>query len=187
MTRELWVNSQAEAGERLDLIKENYARGKQTFIIPLTFPDLSAAVEKITHISYGGDVWELRVDLLSHTTPLKETNLPSTAYVKQQLNLLQSWSSLPILFTIRTKSQGGKFPNDAHHQALELMLLAIEEGCAYIDVEIEWPQTVIDEILKQKKTSQIVASFHDWTGNIRWTGQTIKEKYKVTDQFGGKK
>ncbi|KAJ5279704.1 NAD(P)-binding protein [Penicillium angulare] len=48
-------------------------------------------------------------------------------------------SSLPILFTIRTKSQGGKFPDDASKEALDLILLAIESGMAYDDVLLTIP------------------------------------------------
>jgi hypothetical protein len=46
-------------------IISNYVNGKQTFIIPLTFTDINDAKDIITRIGYGGDVWELRVDLLS--------------------------------------------------------------------------------------------------------------------------
>jgi 3-dehydroquinate dehydratase type I len=169
----------------VDVISRNYSNEKTTFIIPLTFPDVSVAADRLTHVGYGGDVWELRVDLLSPENVLGRTNMPSTAYVKQQLDTLQRLSDLPILFTIRTASQGGKFPDDAHQEALKLMFLAIEAECSYIDVEIEWPTSMINEIVKNKANSRIIASFHDWTGNIRWTSQTLKDKYAEADRFGG--
>ena len=169
-----------------DVLDGNFAAGKQTFIIPLTFPDITVAGDIITRIGYGGDIWELRVDLLTQNTQLGETNLPSPNYVEQQIKALQSMSDLPILYTIRTKSQGGKFPDDAADEALSLMLLAISYGIQYIDVEVEWPKSLLTAITAKKSSSKIVASFHDWTGKIRWTSQTLRRRFEQADGFGGR-
>lgn len=169
-----------------DILFANFAAGKQTFIIPLTFTDINQAKDIITRIGYGGDVWELRVDLLTPTSDaLGETNLPPLDYVESQVKSLQAMSSHPILFTIRTKSQGGKFPDSASQEALDLMLLAIRCGIDYIDVEIEWPQQVIDELVAARGDSKLVASYHSWTGEIRWTSQELKDKFAAAKQFGG--
>lgn len=170
-----------------DIIFSNYASGKQTFIIPLTFTNINDAKKVITRIGYGGDVWEMRVDLLnpSHEA-IDDTNLPPVSYVKGQVKALQAMSSLPILFTIRTKSQGGKFPDNAGKQALDLMLLAVECGVAYIDVEIEWPKDILQEIVQKKQTTKIVASYHDWTGKVAWTSQELKQRFAAANDFGGK-
>ncbi|KAI4600102.1 3-dehydroquinate dehydratase (3-dehydroquinase) [Pestalotiopsis sp. 9143b] len=168
-----------------DPIFDNYASGKQTFIIPLTFTDINDAKDIIERIGYGGDIWEVRVDLLSpEKDHLGETNIPPLSYVKSQIEALQSMSHLPILFTIRTKSQGGKFPDDANQEALKLMLLAFDCGIAYVDVEIEWPEAVIQELTAKKNTSKIVASYHSWTGKIRWTSDELKNRFEVADKFG---
>lgn len=144
-----------------DIISANYSSGKQTFIIPLTFTNINDAKEIITRIGYGGDVWELRADLLGPSTePLGEVNLPPLTYVKEQLQALQAMSSLPILFTIRTKSQGGKFPDDSSQQALDLIILAVDCGVAYIDVEIEWPKTMLQEITTRKGDDLQIESLH---------------------------
>jgi 3-dehydroquinate dehydratase type I len=164
-----------------DLIGHNFKVGKQTFIIPLIFTNINDVKDIITRIGYGGDVWELRVDLLSpNAGPLGETNLPPLEYVKQQVEALRS-----ILFTIRTQSQGGKFPDKAAEEALALMLVAVACGIKYIDVEVEWPASMLETITEKKGSSQVVASFHDWTGNIRWTSQALKERFKAADKFGG--
>jgi 3-dehydroquinate dehydratase type I len=169
-----------------DIIFENYASKEQTFIIPLTFPNINHAKPIIERISYGGDLWELRVDLLSPAAAdMTSVNLPSPEYVKDQVQALQSMSDLPILFTIRTKSQGGKFPDDAVYEAMELMLLAVTCGIQYIDVEIEWPQTLLDEIISKKKSTKLVASYHSWTGDIRWTSQELQKRFKAANDFGG--
>jgi 3-dehydroquinate dehydratase type I len=170
-----------------DIIFSNYRNGKQTFIIPLTFTDINYAKGIITRIGYGGDVWELRVDLLS--PPDKEVgdvNLPSLAYVKEQVEALQTMSSLPILFTIRTKSQGGKFPDDASKEALDLILLAIASGISYVDVEIDWPPAMLKEITEKKCSTKVVASYHSWTGKVGWTSEELMQRFAAADAFGGK-
>ncbi|KAI8213941.1 putative quinate permease [Colletotrichum sp. SAR 10_76] len=139
----------------------------------------------IPRISHGGDIWEMRVDLLSPSRePLGTTNLPPLSYVQAQIKLLQSLSDMPILFTIRTAPQGGKFPPDAENDALALMLMAVEERCKYIDVEIEWSPELVNAVVEKKGTSKIIASFHDWTGDIRWTSDLLREKYATADAFG---
>ena len=170
-----------------DIIFSNYANGQQTFIIPLTFTNINDAKDVITRIGYGGDVWEMRVDLLnpSHEA-IGDKHLPPVSYVKEQVKALQSMSSLPILFTIRTKSQGGKFPDNANKQALDLMLLAVECEVAYIDVEIEWPMDMIREIVDKKQSTKVVASYHDWTGKVAWTSQELKQRFAAANEFGGK-
>lgn len=171
-----------------DILFDNHRRQprRQTFIIPLTYPDISLGAAEIQRISCGGDIWEMRVDLLSQSSEaLGSSNLPPLSYVRDQVRLLQKLSQLPILFTIRTLSQGGKFPDTAEDEALALMLMAVEEGCRYIDVEIEWSRRLIDTIAAKKGETKLVASFHDWTGGIRWTSDILRQKYADADTFGG--
>ncbi|KAM5356464.1 hypothetical protein ACJ41O_003110 [Fusarium nematophilum] len=170
-----------------DIIFDNHRREphRQTFIIPLTYPDISLGAADIPRISYGGDIWEVRADLLTPSAePLGPSNLPPLAYVRSQLQLLQHLSQLPILFTIRTVSQGGKFPDTAEEEALDLMLMAVDEGCRYIDVEIEWPRKLIATLVEKKGDAKLVASFHDWTGGVRWTSDLLQEKFVIADEFG---
>ncbi|KAF0331354.1 3-dehydroquinate synthase [Colletotrichum asianum] len=170
-----------------DIIFDNHTHDprRQTFIIPLTYSDIALGAADIPRISHGGDVWEMRVDLLSPSRePLGITNLPPLSYVQAQTNLLKSLSGMPILFTIRTAPQGGKFPPDAENEALALMLMAVEEQCKYIDVEIEWSPEMINAVVEKKGSSKIIASFYDWTGDIRWTSDLLREKYATADVFG---
>ncbi|KAL1887377.1 hypothetical protein Sste5346_010257 [Sporothrix stenoceras] len=169
----------------VDVVFDNYANNKQTFIIPLTFTDVTDGKDVLERIGYGGDVWELRVDLLSPTPQQADAvNLPPLSYVKDQLHALQAMSPKPILFTIRTKSQGGKFPDDAVKEALDLMLLAVENGVAYIDVEVEWPESLLSAISAKKGASKLVASYHSWTGKVAWTSQELMDKFDAANAFG---
>ena len=168
-------------GTTRDLISSYYVQGKQIFLIPLTFPNVTQAGCNLERISYGGDVWELRVDLLR---PDEVTKLPTKEYVLSQLEWLRRGSDMPIIFTIRTVSQGGQFPDGAAPEALELMLLAAQFGCEYIDVEFSWPESLKQEIVKHKGSSKLIASVHDWTGEVRWS-DSLFEHYIKQDTYGG--
>lgn len=166
----------------MDLISTRYSAGLRTYIITLKFPDLELAADRLEKISYGGDCWEFRVDLLGPPS----IAIPPVDYVRQQLRVLQELPRrLPILFTVRTVSQGGRFPDDAAHEALELMKLAVEKGCEYIDVEMSWPSSVIDGILAAKGEAKIVASFHEFDGSIKWTSQAVNDMCAAANAVGG--
>jgi 3-dehydroquinate dehydratase type I len=178
----------AQRAPASDYLSAKYAANEQIFIIPLTFANILDAKETITRISYGGDIWELRVDLLNPGGPLTAEsgdNLPPADYVRQQVKSLKAMSVLPILFTIRTRSQGGRFPDAAAEEAMALWIIAVEEGVEYIDVEIEWPQATIEKMQTIKKHVNVVASYHSWTGQIRWTSSELQQKCAAVDAFGG--
>ncbi|KAJ4253917.1 hypothetical protein NW762_010315 [Fusarium torreyae] len=62
--------------------------------------------------------------------------------------------------------------------------MAVAEYITYIDVKIEWSQDLIKTLNAKKGSSKLVASFHDWTGGIRWTSDTLQKKYEAADVFG---
>jgi 3-dehydroquinate dehydratase len=41
------------------------------------------------------------------------------------------------------------------------MILVIECGVAYIDVKIEWPQSMLKVITSKKEPAKVVASYHN--------------------------
>jgi pentafunctional AROM polypeptide len=57
-------------------------------------------------------------------------------------------------------------------------------GVEYIDVEISWPEKRILDLSSRKGTSQVIASWHDWSGKMKWNGAQIKEKYNLATRLG---
>ncbi|KIW04196.1 uncharacterized protein PV09_04504 [Verruconis gallopava] len=97
-------------------------------------------VAVITRIGYGGDVWEVRIDLVTPIPgPVADHGVPPLSYIEEQVKLLQSIGPLPLLSAMRTKSQRGKFKDDAYYEALALVPLAVKQGLAYVDVELGRP------------------------------------------------
>jgi len=158
---------------------------RRSYFLSLTFPDLSQVLPKINEVTTGVDAVELRVDLLSESGAPVSPNVPRLEFARTQLAALRSATALPVIFTVRTITQGGAFPDKGHEaEAFELMHLAVQMGVEYIDVEISWPQDRIAKLLKAKGKSRVIASWHDWSGKLDWTAPETHSFYERASAFG---
>ncbi|KAH8738397.1 type I 3-dehydroquinase-domain-containing protein [Ilyonectria robusta] len=167
----------------IDVISQRYASGKQTCILTLTFPDLSQVGDLLKRIEYGVHCWELRGDLLSPSGAAEESNIPSAEYVQNQIQCLRSHSNLPIFFSLRMKSQGGRFPDAEIAAAAELISLAVNLKCEYVEWNINWPLDTLKRITSKPTGTKIVGSEHDGTGDLRWTDAGVRNICKSIDQY----
>lgn len=156
-----------------------------SFFVSLTLGDLEPHLSLLPEVCMGSDAVELRVDLLHDP---HSPGLPSTDYVKSQYTFLRTTVHLPIVFTIRTKPQGGTFPPEASEQALALYKLAIKLGCEFLDLEVTtFPKDVLDQVHKAAKNShtKIIASHHDPQSKLSWAkfGSWIPT-YNLCLQYG---
>ncbi|EJD07924.1 Pentafunctional AroM protein [Fomitiporia mediterranea MF3/22] len=167
-------------------VSANVARGKRSYFLSLTYPGVTPALPHIDELTAGTDAIELRVDLLRVPKDVETRGnyIPPTAYVIEQLAALRQKTSLPIVFTVRSVSQGGSHPDGAEAEALALFNVAVRMGCEYIDVELAWNDARIREFAQRKGNSQIIASWHDWSGNMKWDGPQVKEKYAQAKELG---
>ncbi|KAK9468007.1 EPSP synthase-domain-containing protein [Lipomyces arxii] len=149
------------------------AKPRSAFL-SLTYPDVAVAMPDISAITAGVDLLELRVDLLR---PAPNASVPSVEFVQEQIGLIRKHTDVPILFTIRTVSQGGKFPDDYHERAVDLMLLALKLGVAYLDVELTLPASVIAQVVERRGFTKLIASNHDFSGTWKWDGPQWASKY----------
>ena len=140
-------------GERPNLAP-NLSKDTRSYFLSLTYPDISPALPNILEMTAGADAVEVRVDILR--SPKDDDKLgpyiPPTAYVKRQIAALRRKTTLPIVFTVRTASQGGWFPDHAEKEAFELFLTAVRLGAEYIDVEISWSEKNIPTSLPVRDT-----------------------------------
>lgn len=166
----------------------NYGQGHRTYFLSLTYPDITPALSDVEDLVAGADAVELRIDLLR--SPKDEDKftalsyVPPVAYVVEQVAALRQKTSLPIVFTARTVSQGGNFPDNAAAEAFELFYAALRMGVEYIDLEISWPKKYVDELVARKGTSKIIASWHDWSGGLKWNGKQIDTIYRDAERIG---
>ncbi|KAF7795466.1 hypothetical protein EIP86_006627 [Pleurotus ostreatoroseus] len=166
----------------------DFGHGHRTYFLSLTYPDITPALSHVEDLVAGADAVELRVDLLRSPKDADkftvQSYIPPAAYVAEQLAALRQKTSLPIVFTARTVSQGGSFPDNATTEAFELFYAALRMGVEYIDLEVSWPKKYVDELIARKGTSKIIASWHDWSGHLKWSGKQIETIYKDAERIG---
>ncbi|CAG7850201.1 Pentafunctional AROM polypeptide {ECO:0000255/HAMAP-Rule:MF_03143} Includes: RecName: Full=3-dehydroquinate synthase {ECO:0000255/HAMAP-Rule:MF_03143}; Short=DHQS {ECO:0000255/HAMAP-Rule:MF_03143}; {ECO:0000255/HAMAP-Rule:MF_03143}; Includes: RecName: Full=3-phosphoshikimate 1-carboxyvinyltransferase {ECO:0000255/HAMAP-Rule:MF_03143}; {ECO:0000255/HAMAP-Rule:MF_03143}; AltName: Full=5-enolpyruvylshikimate-3-phosphate synthase {ECO:0000255/HAMAP-Rule:MF_03143}; Short=EPSP synthase {ECO:0000255/HAMAP-Rule:MF len=162
--------------------------GQRSYFLSLTFPDIVAQKDLLdenrSDILTGIDAVELRVDLLSPHGAAKQPNVPPREYVIQQLAQLKHITNLPVVYTVRTIAQGGAFPDKAHEELFALLELGIQMGTEYIDVETTLPHSKIRKLAARKGASKLIASYHDWSGNLRWFGTEIEAIHTTASSLG---
>ena len=130
-------------------------------------------------ISQGIDLWEIRVDLLSSSDP---------TFLAFRVATLRRFSNLPILFTLRTVNQGGKYKDptdDVSASALDnLLRYALRLGVEYLDLQATFPKHLFQDLVSRKGNTSIIGSHHDWSGNISWTGQETRQVYEALIRLG---
>ncbi|KLO15168.1 Pentafunctional AroM protein [Schizopora paradoxa] len=164
----------------------NVVRGERSYFLSLTYPDITPALPHLEELTAAVDAIELRVDLLRAPKEMdaRGNYMPPTPYVVEQVASLRQKTTLPIVFTVRTVSQGGMHPDDAEDEAFALYAVGVRLGCEYIDLELGWKEQRIREFVKDKGHSQIIASWHDWSGSMKWDGPVVKDKYAYGSQVG---
>lgn len=156
----------------------------RSFFVSLTLPRLQqSAIRPIQQAVVGSDAVEIRVDLLKD--PSSANDIPSLEFVTEECAFLRSAVHVPLIFTIRTISQGGKFPDNAHEEALALYKRALWMGMEFIDLEITWPDSLLDHITSHAGPSKIIASHHDPKGTLSWSTGSWIPHYNRALQYGG--
>lgn len=148
---------------------------KQSFFVSLTLPRVDDAIDLIPKLVVGSDAVELRVDLLEDQ---------STENIIKAVSLLRHAAKVPIIFTVRTVSQGGKFSDDARADLQRLYSLALRLGVEYLDVELDSPPDIIQSIVEAKGSTKIIASHHDPQGTLSWKNASWVAFYNRALQFG---
>ena len=155
---------------------------KQSFFVCLSAPQMQPWLEKLPEIVVGADAVEIRVDLLED--PAGSEGLPTFEFVVDQVGLLRTKTTLPLIFTIRTKAQGGKFPDDAFDHAQLLYSTALRLGVEFVDLEMTMPEEILREVSDNRGFSNIIASHHDPLGQLSWSNGSWIPFYNRAIQYG---
>jgi pentafunctional AROM polypeptide len=158
-------------------------RGKShSFFVSLTAPEIAVVLDILPAVVVGSDAVELRVDLL--VDPTSNNGIPTLDFLQKQVALLRSAVSMPLIFTIRTMSQGGRFPDNGHDEALALYKAAIRMAVEYVDLEIQFPTELLQIVSEGKGFSKIIASHHDPAGRLSWRNGGWVQYYNKALQYG---
>ncbi|KJZ78889.1 Pentafunctional AROM polypeptide [Hirsutella minnesotensis 3608] len=147
----------------------------ESFFVSLTVPDLVEAHQMIPRVIVGADAVEVRVDLLE--------NVENDALMKQ-ISTLRHAARKPLIFTVRTESQGGKFPDNDQDELLRLYRLGLRMGVEYLDVEVTVDDSTLEIITDTRRHTRIIASHHDPRGSLSWKNASWIPYYNKALQFG---
>ncbi|KAK3683546.1 Shikimate dehydrogenase [Podospora appendiculata] len=164
-TSDVLLDPPAEFGQFLAVMTgkvshlEEVKAKPHSFFVSLTVPNVSTALDIIPRVVVGSDAVELRVDLLEDYDP---------EFVATQVSLLRAAAKIPIVYTVRTVSQGGKFPDTDYDLALRLYQIGLRVGVEYLDLEMTMPDSIIRAITESKGYTRIIASHHDPQAQLSW-------------------
>jgi len=148
--------------------------GKGTYFVSMTFSDIREVMSiradwKVPDwiTNKGGpphDGLEFRADLLEDATKDGLSDSERTDSIMNQLALVRRCGQdLPIIYTVRSKEQGGSFPDD-EKEAWKLMLLGVRFGVEYLDVEACWKRASRDAFMKLVRlvspNTYVIGSYH---------------------------
>lgn len=151
---------------------------KRSYFLSLTYDDLRD-VDNFDTILEGCDAVELRADLLK-----SDNGIPSLSFVTEQIGHIRKYTTTPILFTLRTRDQGGGFPDDQIEAAEELIKLALKLGVEMIDLQLSYPVDMLERLVKVKGHSKIIASHHDFSGTVKWDNEQWESLFIAGKKFG---
>lgn len=155
-----------------------------SFFVGLTSPTISSLLPILPEVTVGSDAIELRVDLL--VDPASKDGVPGPEFLQEQIALLRSSSRLPLIFTLRSKSQGGSFPDEEVSRAVELYGVALRMGFDFVDLELTAAKEVKDYVLNHRKMCTIIASHHDPKGALTFSNGAAewKQHFESAKKFG---
>jgi shikimate-5-dehydrogenase/3-dehydroquinate dehydratase type I len=150
--------------------------GEHTFFLSLSFPEVSEVEPYVEEMCADVDAMEYRTDLLDcresrfdliygmqllrrYCRPYV-VRVPALPFGGQVLE-----DVMPIVYTVRTQNQAGKYPDDEEgiSKMFELLEWGLRAGVEVLDVESAWDKTKTDDLLsvaEQRYASQILGSHH---------------------------
>lgn len=140
----------------------------RSFVASFACSDVNEFTEDLEEIAAGCEAIEFRVDLLKDYSP---------SFIADQTSTLRKYLNLPIVYTIRTKSQGGAFPDEDVETLEELSYLAIKLGIEFLDVQLSNPEKLVKRIVERKAFTKIIATYVDVSGNLKWDNAEWDNKF----------
>lgn len=182
-------------------------KGPRTSFVALNFSDLLAVSgDTIRRAASGVDGIELRVDNLIPSSPdtlpgsrgvspnssthSGVPHRPTHHFVSMCFAHLRRCSPLPIMYTVRTKSKGGSFPDPYDDPLLleeytNLVELGFKLGAEYVDLEVPLSDATFGKLLALRgAATQCIASNHDQIGQYGWETAHIMDQYLRVARFG---
>lgn len=120
-------------------------RSQRRICLPIIETTTEKALEAIHEAHPIADLLELRLDYLKN--PILER--------------LSNGRKKPFIITNRRKEEGGRYRGD-ENKRLGILKEAIDLGMEFIDVELETQSPLLHGLIKNKKKTKVIFSFHDF-------------------------
>ncbi|KAG7192418.1 3-dehydroquinate dehydratase (3-dehydroquinase) [Scheffersomyces spartinae] len=159
---QLLRNSFSSFIRRISGLEATPVPSQRSFMLSLSYDDLSNVAEKLEDLSIGADAIELRADLLNKLT---------FDFIATQVAIIRQYTGLPIVFSARTTEEGGNLRKE---QLETLYQWAIKLGVDFLDVSLDLPLEKLITILNGKLNTKIIGSYY---ANLRWTESEWEAKY----------
>lgn len=159
-------------------------RKQHSFFVALTSPQVETVQPILPEVTVGVDAVELRVDLLVDAK--SADGLPTPDFLIEEVALLRFSTTLPLIFTLRTVSQGGRFPDGDTERAVALYKVGLRMGFDFVDVELTAAPELKAFVLSHSKMCTIIASHHDPKGQLSWANDAgdWRPHYEEARKFG---
>jgi 3-dehydroquinate dehydratase type I len=113
--------------------------------LPIVETSVEKALPAIEEANRLADLIELRMDYLR----------------EPELEPLLKVGEKPFVVTNRRKEEGGRYRGD-EKKRLEIVRQALQLGVAYVDVEMKSKRSSLLELIKNRRGTRLVLSFHDF-------------------------
>jgi 3-dehydroquinate dehydratase / shikimate dehydrogenase len=118
--------------------------------IVISGPTLNEAREQVRKACTNADAVEFRLDQFQFSQI-------------HAIKSLKDSSTVPVIFTLRKRTQGGEYTGDEQERLDQIRQLASLEP-SYFDLEYDVDEDLYDELLSISPDTQIISSFHDFSG-----------------------
>ena len=129
--------------------------------IPVVETTMGKALIAIKEVNRWADLIELRIDYLKGV----------------DLALLLENRQKPFIVTNRRKEEGGKYKGE-ERKRLSVLQDAIDFGADYIDVELATERSFLQDLIRNKRETEVILSFHDFRRT-----PSSKELQRLCDQM----
>ncbi|PWN89519.1 hypothetical protein FA10DRAFT_302843 [Acaromyces ingoldii] len=177
------------------------AAAARSYLVTLPFADLYPHVAHLRQLSTGASAIELRADLLVDPTPDSRAGgsneayeNPSLSYLSEQVGLVRRHlADLPLVFSLRTPAQGGRYPYPADAPASALFRSlhhALKLGVDCLDVEQGLDAAMTQRLLSDagRRQTCVIVSWRDTLppdqGGFAWGSQRATELYEGACRLG---
>jgi 3-dehydroquinate dehydratase/shikimate dehydrogenase len=132
--------------------------------VPIVGPSMEKALSDISVAEKIADIIELRLDLIA----------------RFELPALLEATSLPLIVTNRTKTEGGQWKG-SEEERVQVLRQAIDAGADFVDIETSTPKDLLKPILDHKGQTKIILSYHNFCNTM----EDLNPLYEIMCELPG--